>query len=275
MKRNSILSRAVCSPALQALYEEVRRMPLIGRISHYLVRRALPVDTRVSVQVRSGLGTGLVLLVDPRYEAHYAAGLYENTLLECLASHLRRGGVLYDVGAHVGFVTLVGARLVGTEGKVFAFEADPENSSRILGHARTNSLPQIEVIRSAVWSECKTLSFHRASDASSRNTGAVVQSAENSNDRDLISIPAVTLDRFAQEHHAPDLVKIDVEGAEGEVLRGAETVFRDSKPVLICEVHNSRASEAVSRWLAERGYRWDWLSQDEQFPRHLVAQARS
>ena len=138
-----------------------------------------------------------------------------------------------------------------------------------------NSLPQVEVIHSAVWSECKTLSFHRASDASSRNTGAVVQPAEKSNDGDLISIPAVTLDRFAQEHRAPDLVKIDVEGAEGEVLRGAETVFRDSKPVLICEVHNARASEAVSRWLAEHGYRWDWLSQDERFPRHLVAQARS
>lgn len=275
MKRDSIFSRAVCSPGLQAFYADVCRMPLIGKLSHRLLRWALPPGTRVSVHLRSGLGAGLALLVDPRYEAQYAVGLHETTLLECLASHLCPGNVLYDVGAHIGFVTLVGARLVGSEGKVFAFEADPENSSRILGHVRTNSLPQIEVIHSAVWSECKTVFFQRAPDASSRNTGAVVQSAENSTKAILIPIPSVTLDRFAQDHRAPDLVKIDVEGAETEVLAGAETVFRDSKPVLICEVHNARASKAVSRWLAERGYRWDWLSQEERFPRHLVALARS
>ena len=275
MSIHAFVSRAVCSPTLQKVYAEVRRIPLIGEISHRLVSRVLPVGTRVSVRVRFGLGTGLSLSVNPRYEAQYAAGLHENTLLECLASHLRRGDVLYDVGAHIGLVALIGARLVGPEGKVFAFEADPENSLRIVGHVQANSLPQIEMIRSAVWSECKTLFFRRADNATSRNTGGVIESLENSCCGEIISVPAVTLDRFAEEHCAPNVIKIDVEGAEGHVLKGAETLFRDAEPVLICEVHSVQASAVVSKWLAERGYRWDWLSQDEGFPRHLVAQARS
>jgi FkbM family methyltransferase len=168
---------------------------------------------------------------------------------------------------------LVAARLVGLRGKVFAFEADPENSARTADHAQMNSLPQIEVICSAVWSECTTLSFARAADASSRNTGAIAQPGENSDVGQVLSIPAITLDGFAEEHRAPNVIKIDVEGAEGDVLKGAEAVFREAKPILICEVHHADACAAVSEWLAQCGYRWEWLCQEAQFPRHLVAQA--
>lgn len=222
--------------------------------------------------VRAGQAAGLSLSIDPRYEVQYAAGLHENRLLECLASHLRPGDTFYDVGAHVGFVTLVAARLVGPQGKVFAFEADPENSARTGDHARMNSLPQVEVVCSAVWSESTTLSFARAADASSRNTGAIAQFVEDSDAGQVISIPAITLDRFAEEHRAPNVIKIDVEGAEGDVLKGAEAVFREARPILICEVHHADACAAVSEWLAQREYRWEWLSQEAQFPRHFVAQ---
>ena len=273
MKPDSILARVSCSPALQALYARVRRIPLVGRLSHRLGRRALPVGTLVCVQVRSGLGSGLILSVDPRYEAQYTAGQHENYLLQCLASHLRRGQVLYDVGAHIGLISLVAARLVGPEGKIFAFEADLENSARILHHARINRLPQIEVIHSAVWSKATALPFRRASSASSRNKGAVLQPGENSEVADeVITIPTVTLDGFVRDHLAPAVIKIDVEGAEGEVLSRAKMLICSSKPILICEIHNSQVSEAVSRWLAECGYTWSWLSEDQCFPRHLLAQ---
>ncbi len=268
-------SRFVSSPTLQHCYAHIRRVPFVGDVAHGFVRRILPSGTRVRVTVRTGLAAGLSLLVDPRYEAQYAAGLHENTILERLAVHLCPGDTFYDVGAHIGFVTLIAARLVGFHGKVFAFEADPENSARTGDHAQMNSLPQIEVIRSGVWSECTELSFARAADASSRNTGAIAQPGENSDVGQVISIPAVTLDRFAEEHRAPNVIKIDVEGAEGAVLKGAEAVFREAKPILICEIHSARAWATVSQWLEERDYRWVWLSEDARFPRHLLAEARS
>lgn len=269
-----MISRFLYSAMLQGVYSRIRRVPLFGELTHKLTTRMLPQGTRFVVTVRSGLGAGLSLSVDPRYEAQYAAGLHENALLGYLASCLRPGDVLYDVGAHIGFVSLVGARFVGVNGKVFAFEADDENSSRILGHARMNSLPQIEVVCSAVWSECKNLFFQRAADASSRNTGSVLHSLTGSSAGEVTSVPAVTLDRFSEMHVVPNVVKIDVEGGECNVLEGAEGLLHSAKPALICEIHTVQASTVVCDWLVQRDYRWNWLNEEARFPRHLVAQAR-
>ena len=89
----------------------------------------------------------------------------------------------------------------------------------------------------------------------------------------IIVVEAETLDHFVADHRSPTVVKIDVEGAEEEVLKGAEEVFRRSKPTLICEVHNERAAEGVAAWLARMGYQSKWLATGAEFPRHLVARA--
>jgi FkbM family methyltransferase len=266
-------ARVICSPALQSLYARARGIPGLGGVLHCIARRALPAGTRVTTRVRQGQGLGLLLSLDPRYEAQYVSGLYEVPLLKYLASHLKQGDVFYDVGGHIGIVSLIGARIVGPEGRVFAFEADPENASRIRDHGRMNALPQVEVVQSAVWSECKTLTFHRAPATSSRNTGGVVDIVENTCANGLIAVESVTLDRFALDRRPPSVVKIDVEGAEEMVLQGAHSVFRVSKPLLICEIHHARAAEGVARWLEAAGYRWKWLDAETEFPRHLVAQS--
>ncbi len=231
----------------------------------------MPAGTRLAIHVRNGTGEGLRLSLDPRYETEYAAGFHETALLECLAADLKPGDVLYDVGAHIGYISLVAARLVGPQGKVFAFEADPDNGRRITGHAEMNALPQVELVGAAVWSERKMLSFYRAAATSSRNTGAVTTLEQGQSADGVIVVEAETLDHFAADHRSPAVVKIDVEGAEEEVLKGAEEVFRRSKPTLICEVHNERAAEGVAAWLARMGYQSKWLTTGAGFPRHLVA----
>jgi FkbM family methyltransferase len=268
----NLFATVINSSALQSFGARIRHIPVLGSFSHKVVRRLLPAGTRVASVVRKGPGAGLQLLLDPRFEAQYADALYEPNLLKCLETHLRPGDVFYDIGGHIGFVTLVGARLVGPQGGVFAFEADPENAARILTHIQMNSLPQIELVQAAVWSESKTLSFHRAPGSSSRNTGSVADGTASQGADGLIVVEAVTLDSFAVGHRLPAVVKIDVEGAEGEVLKGAETVFRTSKPTLICEIHHDRAAENVAAWLASVGYHWKWLDAETRFPRHLVAQ---
>ncbi len=266
-----MISRLLCSPTLQQLYRPVRRAPVVGELVHRLVGKFLPDGTRVAVNVSAGAAAGLSLSVDPRYEAPYAAGDYEERLLAVLASHLGRGDVLYDVGAHVGFISMVAARLVGPEGKVYAFEADADNSKRIWEHRQMNSLPQIEPVATAVWSECTKLLFRKDPDSSSRNMGAVSAIAGRETISGGTLVQAVTLDLFSLDHRRPTAVKIDVEGAEEEVLAGAINVLRTSRPLLICEIHNPQAAEGVSRRLTELGYRWNWLTHVEAFPRHLVA----
>jgi FkbM family methyltransferase len=167
-------------------------------------------------------------------------------------------------------VSLFASELVGFTGEVFAFEGDPENAKRITAHVQRNNLGQIRVFSCAVWSSTGQLSFERASAHSSRNQGSVAK-ASGQTEQDLIVVESISLDDFAERHSPPTLIKIDVEGAEAEVLLGCEQIFSRSHPVLICEVHHKQAEENVCRWLSQRGYSFEWLGAPAAFPRHLLA----
>jgi len=195
-------------------------------------------------------------------------------LQKALSAHLQAGSVVYDVGAHIGVVSMFASELVGSTGAVFAFEADPENAKRIEDHVRRNSLGQIQVFSCAVWSSPGQLSFERASAQSSRNQGSVVATSGQAKP-DVIVVQSISLDNFAHEHLPPTLIKIDVEGAEAEVLRGCEQIFSRSHPVLICEVHHREAEEQVCPWLSQRGYSLEWLAGTAEYPRQLLAMPTS
>ena len=265
-----LLSR---SQAIRHLYIRLSVAPLVGPVLRRLAKRVIPSETRVWFRISDGLAKGLWVNLDPRYETSYAEGWYETVIQRILSQYLRLGSVFYDVGAHIGVVSMYAAQLVGVNGRVFAFEAAPENASRLQEHLSRNNLPQIQMIGCAIWSSRGRVRFERAPAQSSRNGGAVAtQSTTETND--IIEIDAVALDDFIQGNPLPTVIKIDVEGAEADVLRGSEEVFRRAKPILICEVHNDRAEANVTRWLEERAYQFDWLEDTRQFPRHLLATPR-
>jgi FkbM family methyltransferase len=231
----------------------------------------LPYETWVWIRIRAGLGKGLWVHLDPRFEAVYVDGEYESPLQDSLLKYLQPGGVLYDVGAHIGIVSLCAAKLVGPAGMVFAFEADPDNAKRIEENVRRNKLDSIRTVCRAAWHSDGHVRFQRASERSSRNQGGV--STIPSVSGDAIEVEAVALDTFAEKHRLPTVIKVDVEGAEAEVLRGSERIFVQAKPVLICEVHGSKAADDVIGWLSDHGYRYQWLDSSSDFPRHLLAKS--
>jgi FkbM family methyltransferase len=197
--------------------------------------------------------------------------MYEINLQKALSAYLQPGSVVYDVGAHIGVVSIFAGELVGPTGRVFAFEADPENAKRIETHVQRNDLAQIQVFSCAAWSSSGKLSFERASAHSSRNQGSVSKAPAQTG-QDTIVVESIRLDDFAQQHVLPPtLIKIDVEGGEADVLLGCEQIFSRSHPVLICEVHHKQAEEDVCRWLSHRGYSLQWLGGSSDFPRHLLA----
>jgi FkbM family methyltransferase len=262
------------SPKLRGLYRYVRNVPGLGGIVQRTASRLLPRGRRVWVQVRLGLAQGLWLNVDPRYDNEYVEEVYEPALQEVLAAHLGRGGSFYDVGAHIGFFSLIAARLVGESGAVFAFEPDPENARRIEQHSLRAGFPQICVLPVAVWSQSTTVPFQHNCDFSSHNTGFVGTWSPERSLEETIKVKAVTLDEFAESHRAPTLIKVDVEGGEVDVLKGAERIFSKARPALICEVHNQDASSSVEAYLAEKGYSLQWLDREADSRRHLLAQPR-
>lgn len=264
------IQRLSTSLKVRRLYSALRKLPGIGPVLNRCVRGVLPAGIRVWSRVDAGPGKELWIHLDPRFETDYVSGIYEEAVERTLAQKLRPGSVFYDVGAHIGILSLVAARLVGTHGEVFAFEADPANAARVEEHARRNGLTQIHVVPCAVWSSCGRLRFERASEQSSLNQGAVATEQAAITER-IIDVQAITLDAFSQEHVPPDLIKIDVEGAEAAVLRGSERIFTTKRPLLICEVHHEDASREVSRWLLDRNYSFQWLEDSPNLPRHLFA----
>ena len=116
----------------------LRRLPLVGPLVGWASGKIVPRGTLAWAQVQGGPAKGLWLHLNPRTGSLYFAGGCEPAVQEALAEHLRPGMVVADVGANIGFFALLAARLVGSTGRVFAFEADPEVATRFREHIVRN-----------------------------------------------------------------------------------------------------------------------------------------
>jgi FkbM family methyltransferase len=235
--------------------------------------------SKVWVQVEHGLAEGLWMRLHLPEETFLWRGDHEPDVQALLAKFLKPGSIAYDVGSYVGFFALGMARVVGREGRVFAFEPDPENAARIREHIAKNSFAaQIEVVEAAVWRAAaeRKVPYRRGRQARSQGgveadgLKPVLASGEH------IFVSSISLDDFiASGNPAPQLLKIDVEGGETAVLAGAERLLAEHKPLIICEVHHAEAARWIAEWLPARGYCMDWMIPAEQFPRRLLARAQS
>jgi FkbM family methyltransferase len=210
--------------------------------------------TRLWIRIPGGLGKGLWIYADPRFELGYTNGDHEPWMQDLLESELGPGDCYYDVGAHSGFFSLIAARFVGPSGAVLAFEPDPQNAATLKANVARNNLAQVAVLEAAVWSSAGKVSFEQASDASNRSQGRVTANGHAQAAR--ISVPAVRLDElvFGEGRRAPDLIKMDVEGAEWDALHGAQRLLSEVHPKLLCEVHDPAQMGQIRAYLEQCGY---------------------
>ena len=235
-----------------SLLAKLRRVPLLGRFVSWVGAKLVPRDSLTWVQVQSGPARGLWLHLNPRTGNTYFDGGGEPEVQEALQHHLRAGMTFYDVGANIGFFSLFAARLVGKEGRVVAFEADPEIAARLREHVERNAFGWITVEEKAVWSKPGPVFFARTDPAASpdRGLGHVVSSSAG----DTIQASGVSLDDYAQTQAAPDFVKCDVEGAEVEVFHGAEHLLKEKRPGIICEMHSEENERILLEEFSRLGY---------------------
>ena len=181
-----------------------------------------------------------------------------------LKKYLRPGMTFYDIGANIGFFSLLAARIVGKDGRVIAFEADPEIAARLRVHVTRNNFPAISVEEKAVWLEASTVFFVRTDPEMSpdRGLGHVVASSTV----DTIQVSAVSLDEYVRTAPAPDFLKCDVEGTEVEVFRGAQRVLREKRPTILCEMHSDENRRVLLEEFSRCSYTCESI--DEQ---HVLA----
>ncbi len=230
----------------------LRRLPVLGRCVSWAGAKLVPRDSLAWVQVKNGPGQGLWLHLNPRTGKTYYEGSGEPEVQEALQRHLRAGMTFYDIGANIGFFSLLAARIVGKEGRVAAFEADPEVATRLREHVARNAFGWITAEEKAVWSEQRTVYFARIDPATSpdRGLGHVVSATAG----DTIQVSAVSLDEYIRTQPAPDFLKCDVEGAEVEVFRGAQRLLKEKSPGIICEMHSEENHRILLDEFSRLGY---------------------
>ena len=230
----------------------LRQVPVLGRCVSWAGTKLVPRDALAWVQVQEGPAQGLWLHLNPRTGMTYFEGGGEPEVQEALQEHLRPGMTFYDIGANIGFFTLLAARLVGKEGRVAAFEADPEIATRLREHVERNGFGWVTVEEMAVWSEPRTVFFARTDPATSpdRGLGHIVPARTE----DTIQVSAVSMDDYCKSQPPPDFLKCDVEGAEVEVFRGAQRLLKEKRLGIICEMHSEENERILREEFSRLGY---------------------
>jgi FkbM family methyltransferase len=184
-----------------------------------------PADPFQPYSIRKHVGgIGFDFLVGDRLgEQWYRKGNTLGQELEFTAAMVTPGDVVFEVGAHHGFTTILLAHWVGRKGKVVAFEATPHNARILKKKITRNGLQNVIVVSSAVGSAEGRVGINDDYCASIVRRGT-----------SLRSVKMTYLDKYS--HFNPDLLKLDVEGFEMEVLRGAKTILKRA-PKLAIEVH--------------------------------------
>ena len=165
----------------------------------------------------------------------HSYGLIEPALTSLFIEAVAPDAVVFDVGAHLGYYSLLAA---GLGGRVHAFEP-ARSTARLL---ERNVGDRATVAVAGLWSEETTLELKDFGPAHSAvNTFVSVRDEGLSDPDGAYPAPVTTLDRYVEDtNEVPSLIKVDAEGAELQVLRGAETTIRDARPVVTIEVGDTR-----------------------------------
>jgi len=209
-------------------------------------------DTQISLR------SGVTLLVPSGYRDAriMAAGLYESDVTRLFGHLITDGMTVVDLGAHVGYYTILASRLVGSSGLVYAFEPDPTSYAYLLKNIETNRCRNVVPVPQAVSDKSGLRNFSRDPRGAEGSLTTRLRNVES------IVVPAVALDDyFREQSRRIDIMKMDIEGGEMAALQGMRQLATEQKPRLIMEfsLGNMRAAGVTRKdlqgLLTELGYR--------------------
>lgn len=203
---------------------------------------------------------------------------FNDTSKERFYRHVQPGWVCADVGTNIGEVSMNLARRVGPAGRVFSFEPDPRTYAKLLHNLSLNPGLKVTALNMGAGEKPETLKLYQFQEGNDGANRILRDKAEAAGLPERGEVRIARLDDvLLHEHHIGrlDLIKIDVEGFEHQVLKGARALLQEFKPRMVIEVIdrnlkiNGSSAAQLLAWIAELGYRIERLDNGE--PLHAAS----
>jgi FkbM family methyltransferase len=198
------------------------------------------------ISIEEGPMRGIKLAASRHTSHAHIKGIYEREVQDAIDSMVRVGDICYDLGASIGYMTLLMSRKAK---HVYSFEPAPNAIAELRCHLAANRIQNVTVVPSPVTDRVRAVRFCL--------TDAAYGSGINERGTrwPVLQLETTTLDLFSRDHPGPDFLKIDVEGEEGAVLDGAHAILALRETSICCEVHNRNAARSVIGTLERFGYK--------------------
>jgi FkbM family methyltransferase len=187
----------------------------------------------------------------------------------------KQGDIVVDIGAHMGRYTIISSKRVGTNGKVVAIEAHPGNFEMLNRNIKLNQLTNVIPLNYAVYSKETKIKLYVPGEESGYTVYNTIMSNRTGNEDKFVEVNANTLDYLLQlnqiREEEVNWIKIDVEGAEFEVLKGAANVLSKSKDIaLLIEVHGPDNYRPVVEFLNLYNFKIEFEKNHESGDKHII-----
>jgi FkbM family methyltransferase len=218
----------------------------------------------------TGALDGYRMMLDWNKDRSFAYGTWEPEVVNVISKSVSPGMTALDLGSYGGFFTLLLSQLVGPKGRVIAFEPLPANFRVLQENVRLNSIENVTVERLAVSSQSGEFRL----DVPSLESPLLAGPFQDEDDRGTTLVLATSLDDYVfQNETRVDFIKIDVEGAEDDVLRGAQRTLDTFHPTMVIELHNLENEHGLHPAVADlekSGYELQRLS-EALYTTHILA----
>jgi FkbM family methyltransferase len=196
---------------------------------------------------------------------------HEDVIIEYFTP--KEGDIVVDIGAHIGRYTIIASKRVGANGKVVAIEANPSNFEMLNRNIKLNRLTNIISLNNAVYSKETKLKLYLPGEELGHTTYNTVMSDRAKNEDKFVEVSANTLDYLLQLKEITDVnwIKIDVEGAEFEVLKGATNVLSKSKDIaLLIEIHGPDNYRLILKFLRLYNFKIEFEKTYGSGEKHII-----
>jgi FkbM family methyltransferase len=218
----------------------------------------------VTLTTRKGPAKGLRFGLDlrqPRMEYGYWYGSYDLRIVQAIASLCQPGWTAWDCGTYLGYYTCLFARLVGPTGRVVAFEPDPHNLERTKQNVHLNGFGNVSFEHVAIGGPFGDIDLLLSHNTNSHLPGVYVGASREDYRRiervdSVVRVHCTSLDDayYVRRAPRPDIIKIDIEGAESIALQYTDNLCREVRPLIILELHNPECDRAAWDWAQKQGY---------------------